>query len=147
MVDRVLRYHSFTVRVGYEPGIIRISNDIDLWHFFDHDITQKTAWLINAIQQDHESLYGAPLKIRSNSLAVEIWGHLYFEYYLLRFARFLGIHHQSQKLQCLLGRTAIIDCGEKNKDSNRFLWDCFALFSSILPYILPKNISLKDLKK
>uniref|UniRef100_F4C8H3 Uncharacterized protein n=1 Tax=Sphingobacterium sp. (strain 21) TaxID=743722 RepID=F4C8H3_SPHS2 len=147
MVERILHYHSFTIRVGYEPGLIHITNNINLWRFLDSNVRERTEWLANAIQQDYESIYGSPLKIKRKSFLMEIWGHLYFEYYLLKLAHFFGINHQSKTLQHLLQRSASIDCGESAQDNNRFIWDFLALFFKLFTYFLPNSISSEGLKK
>lgn len=145
-INRTLYYDSFEITLSYGSGIIHIINNIDLWRFFDADVVIRTQWLINAIQQDYLALFGKPLEIRNRSFAVEIWGHLYAEYYLLKISRFFG-KIAPKKLQYLIQRSASIDCGEKNIDNNRFLWDFLALGYIFFVYILPRNISSEGLKK
>ncbi|WP_134090546.1 hypothetical protein [Olivibacter sp. XZL3] len=147
MVNKKLHYRSISIEISYEPDMVHITNNIDLWRFFEEDIRLRTDLLIDTIQQDYVDIFGKPLKIARKSLAVEIWGHLYFEYYLLRLLRFLRIGLKSKIFQGLIARSAFIDCGEKDKDRNRLLWDCLALFYGVLQHLLPKNIGSTGLKK
>lgn len=147
MVNKKFHYRSVSIVLSYEPEMVRITNNIDLWHFFDEDIRLRTDLLVDTIQQDYIDIFGKPLKIARKSLAIEIWGHLYFEYYLLYLSRFLRIGLKSKMFQRLIARSSVIDCGEKNKDRNRLLWDCLVLFYGLLQHLLPKNIGSTGLKK
>jgi len=147
LMDNVYQLGDHRIQVRMENGVIRIKNDIHLWQLFDRDVKQRTHCLIDRIKADYRFNFGKPLQIHAKSIAIEIWGHLYYEYLLLRICRLLHIDPSTKKVKRLLRPSTIIDCGEKGKDSNRFIWDISIPFYRLISSLLPKNISAKDLKR
>lgn len=139
-------FHTIPIQVVFEEGIIRITNDLQLWIFYDQHIIERTAWLVNIIKQDYSEFFGKPLIISNRSLGLEIWGHLYYEVFILRFSKFFRLNVYSRRMKNMLKPVQIIDCGEREKDSNRRLWDFLAPLSSFISKLLPLNISKIGLK-
>jgi len=75
--------------------------------------------LCRQVLDDYRSFYGKDLKIKIDSLVTEVLGHVY-AYEILLFLRKLlplGL------LKWLSLRACGIDCGEKKRDANRWIWD------------------------
>lgn len=139
-------FHTIPIQVVFEEGIIRITNDLQLWIFYDQHIIERTVWLVNIIKQDYNEFFGKPLAISNRSLGLEIWGHLYYEVFILRFSKLFRLNIHSQRMKNLLKPAQIIDCGERDKDSNRRLWNLLAPLFSFISKLLPLNISKIGLK-
>ncbi len=79
--------------------------------------------LIALIQAQYQEIFGKQLQISDDSFVAEIWGHL-FAY---RIAIWVKKNLQFKPLQKLAKfvayRSGIIDCGERQADSNRWIWD------------------------
>ena len=87
------------------------------------------------ILREYKKLYGRELKISRDSMAVEILIHVYVDKVLKRIeakehAREQeGIHRKlAQICEGLQVHTGIIDCGEKEVDSNRIIFDATGTF-------------------
>ncbi len=112
-----------SVRVVFKVGLIGITNDNALKRLMHVDLNGVTDELIRLIKADYALFQGTPLAISDDSLVVEIWGHVYAEYLLLKYRKVMrailifGIYARLRK-SC-----EVIDCGEREKDPNRRLWD------------------------
>lgn len=147
LMDKTYQFRELYITITIEEGIVRIKNDVALWLFVSKDIKERTDWLIDCMLIDYATEIGKPLKIHSRSIAIEIWGHLYYEYFILLICHYLAINPSIKRIKRLLRSSEIIDCGEKCKDSNRFLWDFLTPFYKIIYFLLPKNIMGKNLKR
>ena len=100
--------------------------------------------LANYILQRYRDIFHEPLKITEMSLAVEILIHAYVD----RISKSTGElqkalpEHVSKAVlnfaEKIHERTAIIDCGEKSVDNNRFVFDGLAPFHSLIFTVLKK---------
>lgn len=125
------KYHGIGLK--FEPQIVRIRNDEILRFFLTH---QKAACqrLAMTLLKAYRLKYGVDLKISTDSLATEIWCH----YKIKRISLMLeGLQWKLLKkpafrnfLDKVLVHMAVIDCGERKCDNNRWLWD---LLARILP--------------
>lgn len=139
-----LNEHRLQVRFG--DGAVHIRNDKALWDFVDEHPRESVALLVRYIKQEYLAHAGKELQVSDNSLLLEIWGHLYYEYYVLKLRRFLNFRCFDRLALKLVKPSKSIDCGEKGKDSNRWLWDMFARYTPLFFKLLPKDISSKGLK-
>lgn len=117
------------VSYWFDPKIIRIKNDDTLKEYLALN-SNNSKKLAEVTKGEYYLEVGDEIKISDDSLAVEIVGHVYPEKiakYLPRFIRNKIIKH-----------TEIIDCGEKDVDSNRWIWDSIA---SVLNYTNRRTIS------
>jgi hypothetical protein len=144
--EKIYTFQSTSIQVIFEEGIIRIANNLQLWIFHDQHIVERTVWLVNMIKQDYSEFFGQPLAISNSSLGLEIWGHLYYEVFILSICKLLGLNGNSPRVKILLKSSQIIDCGEQQKDSNRRLWDFLAPLHNAIGRFLPSYISKKKLK-
>ena len=131
MRDWNTKYHGIGMK--FEPGIVRVRNDEILRFFLTH---QKAACqrLAAVLLKAYRLKYGVDLKISEESLSTEIWCH----YRIKRISLMLEgsrwpLFHRPAFRSCLdrvLVHMAVIDCGERKCDNNRWLWD---LLARVLP--------------
>lgn len=115
--------NNFFVNVNIETKkVIRINNDDDLSRTIDALGYDKIAEkLINF----YNSNYRDSIKISQKSLAIEIQGHFIPDTIinkLLEFQLPKPIEDFEKKIK---SHTEVIDCGESDVDSNRWIWDLF----------------------
>ena len=82
--------------------------------------------LVNDIKRDYQEHYGHSLKISKASLMAEIWGHLVAYRISLGFKKHLKIWPVQPLAKFAAFRSAVIDCGERKVDTNRWFWDMTA---------------------
>jgi hypothetical protein len=109
-----------------EPGVVHIDNDSYLETVLDNGI--KTPYEIaSAIKSKYKSVYGVGLDIATDSLSLEIVGHVYpgevAEY--VKSKSFVPDWIKEVADEVIV-HTSVIDCGEEDKDSNRIVWDTLA---------------------
>ena len=145
-MDKVYELRNCDIKVGLDEGLIRIYSDKALWRYLDGEVALRTLELVKVIKTDYQKEFNKSLKISDNSLMVEIWAHVYSDYFGLLIKRNLKINWVQNLIQKGIERAEIIDCGEKKFDTNRWVWDFLAHFKSIVSLFLPKNIGNKNLK-
>jgi len=134
------------IRVDLEPQLIRVYSDAELWRFLNGKPNLRFDLLIETIKAAYQNCYGKELNITNDSLVVEIVVHVYCDYIGLGFNRFVRIHWIQNLVAKLLKRAEIVDCGEKDVDSNRWIWDCLSKFKKPILKLLPKNLNATNLK-
>lgn len=129
------------IGVKYEPRIVRVRTDEALMRFLAGP-ERGAQELAAHIRARYEEKLGCALEISERSLAVEILAHAYCDALLQRAARFarelpgsLGAR-LAQAAARLQRHTDIIDMGEKDLDSNRWLFDDLAPFYSLICAVL-----------
>lgn len=128
----------YWVTVDLNQGLVRITNDNAFKHAVAIHPIQSVISLIDSIQAGYSTLYGTALAIGQDSFAVEIWGHLYFEYFLLKYNKLLRIIFLFGLYNRFLNSCQVFDCGEQGKDPNRWLWDWLARYRRKIETWLPK---------
>ena len=126
------------VKVVFEEGLIRITNDKALKRAAQRDPQESVDLLIKQINEDYYSYQGKALAVTSDSLAVEIWGHIYIEYFLLKYKKLLRVILVFGLYTRFRRSCEVIDCGEHGKDPNRGLWDMLAPHRGRIAERLPK---------
>lgn len=133
-----------SIPIKYEHNIVRITCNDALINYLELPGNGSVP-LAEHILTTYESHFHKPLEISLHSLAVEILGHVYADKFgscLNHFSEHLSgeqtnqLHKLAEKL---LERTAIIDCGERSVDNNRFVWDFLEPFHSLIYLLLGKN--------
>ena len=137
-MKRRYEVNSHGITVDLNQGMVCIMND----HAFKRAVAgapiQSVFALIHSIQTDHSTVYGTALAIGRDSFAVEIWGHLYFEYFLLKYNALLRVVFLFGLYDRFLRSCQVFDCGEQGKDPNRWLWDRLARYRRNIEVWLPK---------
>jgi len=145
-MDKVYELINCDIKVCLDEGLIRIYSDKAFWRYLDDEVALRTLELVKVIKTDYQKEFNKSLKISDNSFMVEIWAHVYSDYFGLLIKRNLKIKWIQNLVQKGIERAEIIDCGEKKFDTNRWVWDVLAHFKPIILLFLPKNISNKNLK-
>ncbi|WP_316803239.1 hypothetical protein [Pedobacter nototheniae] len=135
------------IKIDYEPALIRVYSNAALWGFLQDHKSIRFEMLAKTIKENYEKEFNKALNITDDSLIVEILVHIYCDYIGL-------IVHKAIKIKCiqalirkLIKRAEVVDCGEKQVDSNRWLWDFLARYKGTFIKILPDNLNAKKLKK
>lgn len=121
------------------PGLVRVVNDGALKRLVWAAPRENTRELAERIRADYRQWSSRELAISENSLMAEIWGHMLVERYALRFRKLVNISITNKVLRFLLERMAVIDCGERRIDRNRFIWDRIAPCRNLLCRLLPRR--------
>jgi hypothetical protein len=135
------------VRVDFQEHSVHIYNDNNLWQLIGHNPQLVTPQLVAFILEQYHLYYGRSFSVHPDSLTVEIWGHVYFEYFALVSEKLIQLKLVGKLTTKLISYCEIIDCGEDGYDDNRGLWDSLAPFIGLIAGWLPENIQFKNLKK
>jgi len=134
---------TFTIRgrninLQFEQHVVRITANDELAGLLASQIEAATDELVTGIKTAYRKLFNTDFDVSDASFAVEIWGHVYAD----RFAdtvKFLSpvqlIDNIAEKVSY---RCEVIDIGEPGYDDNRFVWDRFAFFKSMIARFLPQ---------
>lgn len=125
------------VVVAYTEQSVHIRNDAVLEQLLAVETETVTDQLVAALKSRFRDLYGRELDITDNSLAVEIWGHLYTGQLAEALEELLPLLPVTAITTKVLEYCEVIDCGISGHDSNRALWDLLAPFKSGIAGWLP----------
>jgi len=128
------------IQVEMEEGLVRIANDPSLRRAVGDQPEATTSALMSLIKADHEAAYGKALAITDDSFAVEIWGHLCLDYFLLKYKVILKVVLRFGLYDRLCRSCEVIDCGERGKDPNRRIWDALAPLRKRMARRVPRRI-------
>lgn len=129
------------VHVQYGDRIVRLKADDALVQYLG-EAGNGAKPLAESILRDYQSLRGEPLKIGADSLAIEILVHIFFDTFAGRVKRLADRlpGALSQPVFALMdgleARTEAIDCGEREVDANRWVFDMLAPFHGVIYEIL-----------
>lgn len=145
-MDRLYELAGCRIKVSLDNGLIRVYSNAELWRFLNGNASVRFDLLVETIKKDYQEQFNKPLDISNNSLIVEILVHIYCDYIGLLFNRIVKIKPIQKIVNKLLERAEVVDCGEKEKDSNRWVWDFLSSYKKAFIKILPKNLNAKNLK-
>lgn len=124
------------IRIEYELYKIRIFISGNLHSILQQNAVSGTEKFILAIKDEYQRLFDTRFIIPDNSMAVEIWAHVYAD----KFAKALKTHTSLSFIHTIAGKimhhAEVIDIGEKGHDKNRFIWDRLAIFKSFIARML-----------
>lgn len=66
-------------------NVVSIDNNPVLWSFINQNPLRNTQKLIDYIQADYQKIFGKKFPLSDNSFIMEIWGHMYFESFLVNY--------------------------------------------------------------
>lgn len=119
-------YHNIGIK--YEQDIIRVKNDESLKEYFK-DKKGKAIDLSRYIKNEYQVKKQMPLMITDRSLATEIFMHFYIQEKAIAIQSHLLWKGMIFRFcQWILLHMEVIDCGEKKRDNNRFVWDWLSIF-------------------
>lgn len=130
----------WSIQVNMERHAVHIVNDKELWGLLNEQTEAATDDFISLLKQEYQRLFGQELDISDASLAVEIWGHVYCEYFAHVLDNIVDLNLIKQLTDKIAANCEIIDCGESSADNNRFFWNMIAPFKKQIAALLPKQI-------
>lgn len=125
------------ITVKYTPKMVQITCDSNLKSYLKEKGNGAVKLAAHILDQ-YEKAQGAPLKISIDSLAIEILGHTYTDTFSAALAVFdkqlpSSLRRPLDRLaDQIQHHTEIIDCGEAEVDSNRWVWDTLSKYKSII---------------
>lgn len=120
-----------------ELHAVHIHNDEPLWQLLGRDPEENTERLAEEILAVYETQYHRKLEIAPDSFIVEIWGHVYADQFADYIARLTDLNLVRKLLYPVQKYCAVIDCGEKGHDTNRWFWDLLAPLKATIGGWLP----------
>ena len=145
-MDKIYELENCFIKIHLEPGLIRVYSDAELWRFLNKEKSKRFELLIRTIKDSYFAKFKTPLSISDHSLIVEILVHVYCDYLGLRFNKIVKIKSINKLVNLLLKRAEIVDCGETDKDSNRWIWDALARYKTFFIKLLPQDLNKRKLK-
>lgn len=145
-MPQVFSIQGCEIQVSFREHSVHIVNDRSLWKLMDADHTGNARLLVEQIFLHFEQQYGRKFEIHPDSLVVEIWGHVYCEYFTLVMENMIALKLVELIADKIISYCEMIDCGEKGFDHNRALWDMLAPFHAIIADWLPEHIHNRQLK-
>jgi hypothetical protein len=127
----------YTIGAVIDDTSVHIINSEDLRQLFSKEIALRTDQLTARLLKDFEQRNGRAFTVTADSLAVELWGHVYFEHFVLVIKRLLQLRFIDNIAEQMIQYSEVIDCGEEGTDSNRWLWDVLAPFKNMIAGWLP----------
>lgn len=141
MAEWNTKFHNVSVK--YEKHIIRIETNPELMKFLG-EAGNGSLKLAEHIKKTYKSMFGEELKISQESLSVEILIHAYLDTFC-KMSLEMGDGIEKEILKKILKfadkieqHTKIIDCGEKEVDSNRVIFDSLVPCRGLIYGILGK---------
>lgn len=125
------------ISISFEDRVVRIKCDSYLMHYLKKPGNDALV-LSKYILETYYDMYHKILKISLHSLAIEILIHAYLD----KFCNYVqrsevssieGLDYAVKQLcQSVEKRTEVIDCGEKEVDTNRFIFDGLEKFHGLI---------------
>jgi hypothetical protein len=136
-----------SIKVTLREHSIHIVNDEELWRLLNGQAEAATDDLIEVVKREYERLFHMPLDISDASLAVEIWGHIYCDYFARILEETVDLNLVKQLTDKIASTCKVIDCGESSADNNRFFWNMVAPFKKQIAALLPRQMDESKLRK
>ena len=135
-MDELVAINIENVHVQVKLHAIKIRNDDTLADLLKVDTVLSTEKLIEKIKREYFKLFTEEFKVSDNSMAIEIWGHVYAEKFADAVENFSSVKFIDAIANKILKHAEIIDIGERGHDDNRFVWDGLAGFKSVIAGLL-----------
>ncbi|MGV3763791.1 hypothetical protein [Parapedobacter sp.] len=137
-MEKLCMVEGVPIRIDIEEGLVRITNDPSFRRTALGRAETPMGTLFDRVQVNHQQVFGRELTLDKESFIVEIWGHLYVHHLLLKYKRILKVVLVFGLYDRFFRSCEVIDCGERDKDPNRWLWDMLVPFRKILGRQLAK---------
>ncbi len=118
--------------ISFRHKSVHIPNAEDLKKYLSLETDSRTAHLISMIKADYLQLHKEALDITDDSMAVELWGHLFAQNFrpaLERLSEFTLTEWLAEKL---IKSAETIDLGESGVDHNRKYWDWLSQHKNLI---------------
>jgi len=123
---------SYTGKVVVNIGLFQIENCAALHEYLETNPDRQAQKLFEELQKEHKRSFARNANLRKNSFVTELFGHLIAAHYLLKFPKSLKALLTKSFYKRATRSCEEVDCGEKEKDPNRWFWDLFAFMHLIL---------------
>src|SRR4051812_47049918 len=118
---------------------IKLPINTDLTDLLANNTEASTDALVTAIKAAFNKQNNREIEVSNNSMAVEIWGHVYTESFANAVKSISTFKIIDGVLSKIIAHCEVIDIGEPGHDKNRFVWDMLAHFKSDIGSLLPKT--------
>lgn len=125
-----------TVTVLFHPNSIGIVSNDGLFELVKQLPETATAEFINAIKKEYYDMYNKDFNVSDDSITVEIWGHIFAEQFASAIRSLTNIKLIDSLADKINLHCKIINIGEKEHDSNRFVWDGLATVKPAIRAVL-----------
>ncbi len=125
------------IHCEFDLHIVRIYNDKELIALLKKDTEPATDELVAGIRAEYRKQFGVDFGVPYNSIAVEIWGHVYAEKMAEAIKHLSSIKLVDKMADKIIYHAERIDIGEHGHDNNRFVWDGLAHFKALIIPFLP----------
>lgn len=118
----------------FSDKTVHVQNDEVLKNWLAEPGEQSLV-LAAELKDAYHQTFGQALGITTDSLAVELLGHVFVDEVADKAGQFsqqLGAGLMQSFFEKLTAHTEIIDCGEKSVDSNRLVWDALTPFKGVI---------------
>ncbi len=95
--------------------------------------------LVSAIKKEFRIQFNKEFDVADNSLAVEIWGHVFAEKFANAIKKIIPGKLTDSFAQKISLHCEEINIGKKDNDSNRIIWDWLAVFKPAIAAMLIKS--------
>ncbi|WP_118950141.1 hypothetical protein [Taibaiella helva] len=129
------------ISVVFDEHAVHIANDEALKCLLEAGKAGALDELVCQLKQHFLQLFDRELDISDASLAVEIWGHVYFGYLATALDNLVRLQLITTLTDKVIGYCAMIDCGESGHDHNRFFWNMLAPFAAKIVHWLPDDLN------
>lgn len=124
------------IKVSFGTGIVHITNDDELSKLLSKSLLPGSDQLVEAIKKDYLEWNEKELQVSDSSLIVEIWGHVYFDYFANTISRMIPLKLAGDFGAFVTERCEVIDSGEAKIDNNRKFWDLLAPHRNLIAGLL-----------
>lgn len=140
MVEKVLVIGNYKTKVSFAKRLIRITNNDGFKKMLSDNLIENTKELVYIIKKNYQEAYGKELRISNHSMEVEIWGHVYGEYFIHDINKRLHWKITERLDRFVQKRCEVIDCGERKIDNNRLFWNVLGIGKKPLGWLLGRRL-------
>lgn len=130
------RIDSSLLQVAFRHKSVHIPNTDELRKFLSEETDSRTMQLISMIKTDYLLFHQEGIDISDNSMAVEIWAHLFAQKFRPVLKTLQDFNVTEPLAEKLLRSAETIDLGESSVDSNRKYWDWLSSQKDLILSIL-----------
>ncbi|WP_336517666.1 hypothetical protein [Pollutibacter soli] len=141
---KTILINGYTLSVSFEDGAIHLMSDNALWNLLSDNVKTNVEIVSNAILNEYKGIFGKALDISLKSLSVEILGHVYAEHILALVDRFIQKLNIDVDLKKIIRNCSVIDCGETDKDGNRWFWNMLTPIYDTIVAMLPSGTKFRQ---
>ncbi len=137
-MKEIICINNKNITVKFKEHSLHVFADAELKSLLSQKTAIVTDELVEAILLKYCSLFNTDFTVSRNSLAVEIWGHVYADKLMIALQSIAVFGFLKRLIERFKKRFEKIDIGEKGHDYNRFLWDFLSKFKTRIAKLLPK---------